>query len=108
MSDIHTRFKYRGKRDSADRFHVFGTVTFDDGDVVTSEFRHGVRHGSAVIESQRNDISRLCGTYVDGKMQGRAKLVSTIGWTSLVEFRGRGHLKSRDESLSFNLLSKEL
>ena len=68
-------FVYRGKRDGTGYFHIFGTLSFVNGDVVTSEFCHGVRHGSAVVESSRNDIARLCGTYVHGKMQGRAKLV---------------------------------
>ena len=68
-------FSYKGKKDADGRFHVYGTLTFDNGDVVSSEFRHGVRHGDAVIVSERNNISRLCGTYVNGKLQGRGTLV---------------------------------
>ena len=69
-------YVYKGKRDSKDRFDIFGTLTFDNGDVVSSEFKNGIRDGGAVVVSPRNNIARLCGTYVNGKMQGRAKLVS--------------------------------
>ena len=82
-------YVYKGKRDANDCFHPFGTLTFDNGDVVTSEFHHGVREGNGVVQSPRNNISRLCGTYVNGKMQGRGKLVSLEfenqdGWSNFL------------------------
>jgi hypothetical protein len=71
-------FLYKGKKDSDGRFHTYGRLTFDNGDVVASEFCHGVRHGDAVIISERCGISRLCGTYVQGKLQGRGTLVHSL------------------------------
>ena len=69
-------FVYRGKKDTEGRFHYYGTVTFDNGNILTSEFEHGIRHGEAVIISERTGISRLCGNYNRGRLHGRGKMVS--------------------------------
>ena len=76
QESIDIDYTYKGKKDSDGRFHIYGSLTFDNGDVVSSEFRHGVRHGDAVIISERNNISRLCGTYVHGKLQGKGTMVN--------------------------------
>lgn len=68
-------FKYRGRRDDDGLYYGGGVLTFTNGDVVMADFDRGVRSGDGVVISPRNGISRLCGTYSDGKLQGRGQLV---------------------------------
>ena len=75
-NDIFKNYTYRGYRDEEGLFHSSGTITFDNGDIIQSEFKHGIRSGDAVVISSRSEISRLIGTYVDGKLQGKGQLVS--------------------------------
>jgi len=70
------KFTYRGKTDAQGSFHVYGTLTYDNGDVVTSEFKHGVKHGDAVVICPRKNIARLVGTYKHDRLQGRGKVVT--------------------------------
>ena len=88
-------FEYRGRYDKNDLFHGEGTLTFDNGekakmenhanflnlcprsgDVIRCNFKNGIRHGDAIIECPREGILRLCGSYVDGKLQGPGRIVS--------------------------------
>ena len=57
-------------------FHGGGRVTFSNGDEIMADFEHGVRNGDGVVIGSRNNIARLCGKYVKGKLQGKGKLVS--------------------------------
>ena len=75
-NDLFKNYTYRGYRDDQGLFHSVGTITFDNGDVIQSEFKHGIRNGEAVVISPRSGISRLIGIYVDGKLQGKGQLVS--------------------------------
>ena len=77
-NDKSINFTYRGHRDDEGLFDCVGTISFDNGDIIQGEFKHGVRHGDAVVMSPRAGISRLIGTYVDGKLQGKGQLVSII------------------------------
>ena len=74
--DSFGNYTYRGYRDEKGLFHSSGVITFENGDIIHAEFNHGVRHGEAIIISPRNGISRLIGTYIDGKLQGKGQLVS--------------------------------
>ena len=82
FSDCHpdivpnAEFKYSGPRDSQGLFHGGGRVTFSNGDEIMADFDHGIRNGDGVVISTRNNIARLCGKYVRGKLQGRGKVVS--------------------------------
>ena len=67
---------YRGKRDPDGRYHIYGTVTYPNDDVVSTEFVHGVRHGDAVIISPRTKMDRIVGTYVQNRLEGKGKLVT--------------------------------
>ena len=73
--DNEKTFTYRGHRDEDGLFHHCGEIAFDNGDVLRADFKHGIRHGDAVIISPRNNISRIIGTYVDGKLQGKGQVV---------------------------------
>lgn len=75
-NDILRNYNYRGYRDEDGLFHSSGTITFDNGDIIQGEFKHGIRSGDAVVISPRSQISRLIGTWVDGKLQGKGQLVS--------------------------------
>ena len=75
-NDKSKDYTYRGHRDDDGLFDCVGTVAFDNGDIIQGEFKHGVRNGDAVVISPRAGISRLIGTYVDGKLQGKGQLVS--------------------------------
>ena len=75
-NDSYGNYTYRGYRDEEGLFHSNGTITFECGDIIHAEFNHGVRHGDAIVISPRNGISRLIGTYNDGKLQGKGQLVS--------------------------------
>lgn len=68
-------FTYRGRRDSQGLFHGGGTVSFENGDELLCDFDHGSRRGNGVVVSPRNGISRVCGVYEDGVLQGRGKVV---------------------------------
>ncbi len=70
-SDEQDVQSYKGKKDELGRFDEFGTVTYHDGDVLTSEFRNGFRHGDAVILSPRKNLARLVGTYIEGQLEGK-------------------------------------
>ena len=70
-------FTYKGGLDDDGRFHDGGTVYFDNGDCLMCDFEHGKRRGDAVIISKRSDITRLCGVYVDGALNGRGRLITT-------------------------------
>ena len=37
------KYSYQGKRDANGHFDVYGTLTYENGDVVTSEYVHGVK-----------------------------------------------------------------
>jgi len=39
------------------------------------DFRHGVRHGEGVVVCPQKGVARLCGTFVEGKLQGKVQLV---------------------------------
>lgn len=69
-------FCYRGYRDEDGLFDSVGTIEFENGDIIQGEFKHGIRNGDAVVMSPRSGISRLIGTYVDGKLQGKGQVVS--------------------------------
>ena len=73
VSDEET---YRGKRDLEGHYHLYGTVTYPNGDVVSTQFEHGVRHGDAVIISPRTKMVRIVGTYVQNRLQGKGRLVT--------------------------------
>ena len=75
-NDIFKNYSYRGYRDEEGLFDSVGTITFDNGDIIQGEFKHGIRNGDAVVISPRKEISRLIGTYIDGKLQGKGQLVS--------------------------------
>ena len=67
---------YKGKRDKDGKYHIYGTLTYPDGDIVNTEFNHGEKHGEAVVISPRRGLSRLVGTYVNDHFEGKGKLVS--------------------------------
>ena len=68
-------FKYRGPKDENGLPHHCGTMTYENGDVVTCGFRHGKRNGEVVIMSPRSDIARLVGTYQRGQLEGRGRVI---------------------------------
>lgn len=70
-------YTYRGYRDEEGFFHSSGTIEFENGDIIHAVFKHGIRNGDAVVISPRAGISRLIGTYVNGKLQGKGQLVRT-------------------------------
>ena len=62
-----------------------------------ADFEHGIRNGDGVVLSTRNNIARLCGKYVRGKLQGKGKLVRNymkIGRRSIHTLGGHVHLMS--------------
>lgn len=67
---------YKGKRDSQGRFDIWGTLTYADESTFTGEFKNGVKHGDAVIVSPNQGFSRVIGTYVQDKLQGKGKVVT--------------------------------
>ena len=69
-------YKYRGPKDEDGLPHHCGTMTYENGDVVTCGFRHGKRNGQVVIMSPRNDIARLVGTYQRGQLEGRGRVIN--------------------------------
>ena len=69
---------YRGGRDDDGRYHRGGTVVFANGASLLCDFDHGVRHGDGVVISPSNNITRLCGSYVNGSIEGKVTLVSFI------------------------------
>lgn len=71
--------QFRGSVDASGFLNSFGTAVFDGGDSITCRFSHGIRQGSVVLISPRNDITRLCGTCdsEDGRLQGRGVVVSS-------------------------------
>ena len=82
-----SNFVYKGHTDLDGLFHGWGEVHFSNGDILYCDFEHGIRNGDAVIVSHRNDISRLCGTYVKGRLNGLAKLVrQKLGKIKLLYF----------------------
>ena len=76
--DDEKTYTYKGHRDDDGFFHHFGEIAFDNGDVIRADFKHGIRHGDAVIISPRTGISRIIGTYVDGKLQGKGQVVRLL------------------------------
>ena len=69
-------YSYRGKRDKDGQFDVYGTCTYENGDIVTSEYNHGIKQGEALIISPRKNLARLVGYYVNDRLQGKGKMVS--------------------------------
>mgnify|MGYP001161651556 FL=1 len=70
-------FLYRGTKDADGRFDVFGTVTYENGDIVSADFVHGVKEGQVVMISPRNqNVSRIVGRCVNDKLEGKGKIIS--------------------------------
>ena len=84
-NDKSKNYTYRGHRDDEGLFDCVGTLSFENGDIIQGEFKHGVRHGDAVVISPRAGISRLIGTYTDGKLQGKGQLVSVITFNTSIQ-----------------------
>ena len=70
------KYSYRGRRDSEGQFDVYGTVTYENGDIVTSEYKNGIKEGEALIISPRKNLARLVGSYVNDRLQGKGKMVN--------------------------------
>ena len=70
------QYSYSGKRNADGLFDVYGTVTYENGDIVTSEYQDGIKQGEALIISPRKNLARLVGSYVNDRLEGKGKIVS--------------------------------
>ena len=52
-------------------------MTYENGDIVTADFVHGVKEGKVVMISPRSkNVSRIVGRCVKGKLEGKGKIIS--------------------------------
>ena len=60
-------FRFKGGKDRSGKFKGRGQIEFENGDLITGVFDNNLRHGDCRVETFRNGLRVIVGTYVKDK-----------------------------------------
>ena len=68
-------YKYRGGKDKFGKFKGKASLEFENNDLISGFFVDGMRHGECRIETFRNKLRVIIGSYEKDKLNGKAKVI---------------------------------
>ena len=97
-------YLYEGETNFFDKPHGKGTVSYDNGDIFTGEFKDGLRHGYGTLKVVEGPKAYLDGNYVRDRLEGKGKIEYRNGdclyaWFSSGTLHGYGKLFDKDHNL---------
>lgn len=69
------KFTFKGGKDRNGKLKGRGQIEFENGDLITGVFDNSIRHGECRVETFRNGLRVIIGTYVKDKLSGKAKVI---------------------------------
>ena len=67
--------RFKGGKDRNGKFKGRGQIEFENGDLITGVFDNNLRHGECRVETFRNGLRVIVGTYDKDKLSGKAKVI---------------------------------